>query len=76
MRRLVRNTAFRLVRSDAIQFIEEHEEDLLRIFRDELHQLDERMPEERLFIDIHMEALGEEMLKAALQATKRFLREV
>lgn len=75
MRRMVREAAFRLARSDVLKFIEDHEEDLRRIFREELHSLDERMPEEDVFIDIHMAALGDELLTAALDALKRFLRE-
>ncbi|MBN1315385.1 MAG: hypothetical protein JXA42_07955 [Anaerolineales bacterium] len=76
MRRIVRDTAFRLVRSDAIKFIEEHEEELFCIFREEMQKLDDDMPEEKLFIDIHMVPLGEELLKAALSTVKRFLSEV
>jgi tRNA(Phe) wybutosine-synthesizing methylase Tyw3 len=76
MRRIVRETAFRLVRSDVIQFIEEHEQELFSIFREEMQRLDDDMPEEKLFIDIHMVPLGEELLKAALNAIKRFLVEV
>jgi len=75
MRRMVREAAFRLARSDILKFVEDHEEDLHRIFREELEDLDHRMPEEEMFIDIHMAALGEELLDAALQAVKRFLRE-
>lgn len=75
MRRMVREAAFRLARSDILKFIEDHEQDLHHIFREELESLDERMPEEDIFIDIHMAALGEELLTAALQALKRFLRE-
>lgn len=75
MRRMVREAAFRLARSDILKFIEDHEEDLRKIFREELHNLDERMPEEDVFIDIHMAALGDELLTAALDALKRFLRE-
>ena len=75
MRRLVRQAAFRLVRSDVIDFIEEHQDDLMRIFREEMHNLDERIPEEQLFIDIRMVPLGEELLTAALTTIKRFLRE-
>jgi hypothetical protein len=75
MRRLVRETAFRLARTDLIRFIEDHEDDLLRIFREEMHQLDDRMPEEQLFIDIRMVPLGEELLRAALTTVKRFLQE-
>ena len=75
MRRMVRETAFRLARGDILKFVEDHEEDLLRIFREELQSLDDRMPEEEIFIDIHMAALGEELVLAALAALKRFLSE-
>jgi hypothetical protein len=72
---MVREAAFRLARSDILKFIEDHEQDLHQTFREELESLDEQMPEEDVFIDIHMAALGEELLAAALQALKRFLRE-
>jgi hypothetical protein len=75
MRRTLRETAFRLARQDILRFVEDHEQDLLTIFREELEALDDRMPEEEIFIDIHMAALGEELLLAALEALKRFLRE-
>jgi hypothetical protein len=75
MRRMVRETAFRLARRDILKFIEDHEEDLLSIFREELKNLDDRLPEEEVFIDIRMVPLGEELLLAALQALKRFLQE-
>lgn len=75
MRRMVRETAFRLARGDILRFVEDHQEDLLAIFREELQALDDRMPEEEVFIDIHMAALGEELLLAALNALKRFLQE-
>jgi hypothetical protein len=75
MRRVVRETAFRLARRDILRFVEDHEEDLLAILREELEILDERLPEEEVFIDIHMAALGEEVLLAGLEALKRFLRE-
>lgn len=75
MRRMVRETAFRLARGDILKFVEDHEEELLAIFREELESLDDRLPEEEIFIDIHMAALGEELLMAALEALKRFLRE-
>lgn len=75
MRRMVRETAFRLARGDILRFLEDHEQELLDIFRQELHALDERMPEEHAFIDVHVAALGEELLVAALTALKRFIRE-
>jgi len=75
MRRFVRETAFRLARQDMLRFIEDHEEDLLRIFREEMERLDERIPEENLFIDIRIVPLGEELLQAVLATLKRFLQE-
>ena len=75
MRRFVRETAFRFARRDLLQFIKDHEEDLLRIFREEMERLDERMPEEQVFIDLRMVPLGEELLQAVLATLKRFLRE-
>jgi len=75
MKRFVRETAFRLARRDLLQFIQDHEDDLLCIFREEMERLDERVPEEQLFIDIRMVPLGEELLRAVLATLKRFLQE-
>jgi len=75
MIRFIREAAFRLARPDLLRFIEDHEEDLLRIFREEMKKLDERIPEEQLFIDIRMVPLGEGLLRAVLTTLKRFLRE-
>jgi hypothetical protein len=75
MKRFVRETAFRLARRDLLQFIQDHEDDLLCIFREEMERLDERVPEEQVFIDIRMVPLGEELLRAVLATLKRFLQE-
>ncbi|MCF8030083.1 MAG: hypothetical protein K9K39_04230 [Desulfohalobiaceae bacterium] len=75
MRRLVRNAAFRIARRDLLRFLEDHQEDLLVIFREEIQKLDNRVEEEKAFIDIHMVPLGEEILHAVLNTLKRFLRE-
>jgi hypothetical protein len=75
MRRFVRNTAFRIARRDLLRFIEDHQEDLLGIFREEMRKLDDRVEEEKAFVDIHMVPLGEEILHAVLNTLKRFLRE-
>lgn len=75
MRRLIRDNLFRLAKGDLISFLEEHEDELLEIFREEMSSLDRRLPEERLFIDIRMVPLGEELLRAVLTTIKRFLRE-
>ena len=76
MRNRIRNSIFRLARKDVIDFLDDHEEDLLQIFREELQTVDDNMPEEELFIDIHMVRIGEELMIAVLQALKRFMREV
>ena len=76
MRNRIRNSLFRLARKDVIDFLNDHEEDLLQIFREELHAVDERIPEENLFIDIRMVPLGEELMISVLRALKRFMQEV
>jgi hypothetical protein len=73
MRRTIQKTAFELARRDVAMFLMDHEEDLLAIFREEMHQLDEEIPEERLFIDIKMVPLGEAIMKSTLRAIIRFL---
>jgi len=75
MRRTMREAAFKLARHDLAMFLSDHEEELLAIFREEMYQLDESIPEERLFIDIKMVPLGEAILKSALRAIERFLTE-
>jgi hypothetical protein len=72
---MVREAAFRLARRDILKFVEDHQEELISIFREELGNLDERLPEEEAFIDIRMVPLGEELLLAVLETLKRFLRE-
>jgi hypothetical protein len=74
-RKMIRETAFNLARHDLAAFLDDHEEDLVLIFREEMHQLDEDLPEENLFIDLKMVPLGETMLRAALRAIRRFLIE-
>ncbi len=76
MRNRIRNSLFRLARKDVIDFLDNHEEDLLQVFREELQVVDDNMPEEELFIDIHMVRIGEELMIAVLRALKRFMREV
>ena len=76
MRNRIRNSIFRLARKDVIDFLDDHEEELLQVFREELQVVDDNMPEEELFIDIHMVRIGEELMIAVLRALKRFMREV
>jgi hypothetical protein len=67
---------FKLIRNDFVEMIDEHQEDLLKIFREEMQKLDDSIPEEKAFIDIKMVPLGEEMMKAALSTVTRFIREI
>ena len=75
IRRLVRESAFNMARHDLAMFLQDHEDDLLRVFREEVQRLDDEMPEERFFIDIKLVPLGEMVIKAALRAMYRFLTE-
>jgi hypothetical protein len=75
MHRVLRNTFFRLAKDDVREFIAENEERLIQIFCEELGRVDDRMEEERVFIDIHMAALGEELMKGVFAALYRFLDE-
>jgi hypothetical protein len=73
MRQFIRNAAFRFARRDLLEFINQHEDELLEIFREEMHKFDERLPEEKALIDINMVGLGDEMMRAVLSTFKRFL---
>jgi hypothetical protein len=75
VRRLLRNLGFNLAKSEMLEFVEDHEEELIAIFREEMADLDDRIEEEKALIDIHMVPLGEEILRAVLQTFKRFLKE-
>ena len=75
VRKLIRESAFRVARHDLALFLRDHEDQLLAIFREEMSRLDNEIPEENLFIDIKMVPLGEAILKSALRAITRFLTE-
>ncbi len=75
LKRLIRETIFQIARHDLAVFLEEHEEQLLQIFREEMLQLDDSIHEEGMFIDIKMVPLGETVVKAALKGLRRFLTE-
>ena len=74
-RRFIREAAFKLARRDVALFLEDHQEELIAIFREELQRLDDELPEEKVFVDLKLVALGETILLAALGAMLRFLRE-
>ena len=75
LRRFIRESAFELARQDLATFLEDHQDELIVIFREEIQAVDDEIPEESAFIDIRMVPLGEVILKAALKAIVRFLRE-
>ncbi len=75
LKRFGREVAFQMARQDLAIFLQEHEEELLQVFRQELQRLDDETPEEATFIDIKMVPLGEAILKAGLRAVRRFLTE-
>jgi len=54
MHRVLRNTLFRSAKDDVREFIAENEERLIQLFYEELDKVDDRLEEERVFIDIHM----------------------
>ncbi len=54
-------------------FLQEHEEEIIAVFHEEIQRLDDEIPEEQAFIDIKMVPLGEVILKASLRAICRFL---
>lgn len=73
MRKLLREAAFRVARRDLLEFLNQHEDELLEIFREEMHKFDERLPEEKALIDINLVGLGDEMMHAVFSTFKRFL---
>jgi hypothetical protein len=75
IRKMMRESAFSMARQDLAQFLQDHEDDLMRVFREELQRLDDEIPEESFFIDIKMVPLGEVVAKAMLRAMRRFLTE-
>lgn len=75
LRKAIRESAFKLAREDLAIFLEEHEEDLLAVFREEMQKLDDELPEEAIFIDLNLVGLGDVMVKAVLRALRRFLTE-
>ena len=73
LRKMMRESAFNMARNDLALFLADHEDDILRIFCEEMQRLDDELPEEGSFIDIKMVPLGEMVAKAMLRAIRRFL---
>lgn len=75
MRKLIREAIFKLIREDLLEMLESRKEKLITIFREEMQKLDDRIPEENIFVDIKMVPLGEEIMRAALDTLARFIKE-
>ena len=54
----LRNGIIKLAKQDILDFLDEHEEEFVRYFLEEIQEVDDRMDEEKLFIDIRMKAIG------------------
>lgn len=76
MRAMIRDAVIRMVRTDLANFIDDHEEELVRIFAEEMQVVDDRIDDERTFVDLRLAYMGEELMRGALQAIRRFLREM
>lgn len=76
MKQYIRDLVVRLVREEILAYINDHEEDLIRIFNEELRTIDARNLNKHSYIDIHLAVMGEELMKAVLQTVRRFLHEV
>ncbi|HIE29794.1 TPA: hypothetical protein EYP66_21200 [Candidatus Poribacteria bacterium] len=72
--KFLRDSLIRLTKEEILRFIDDNQEELIHYFCNELEKLDERMPEEQLFIDIRMAALGEELFRAVFSAIRQFVK--
>ena len=84
LRKAVRESAFNLARHDLAIFLEEHEDDLIVIFREEMQQLDNELPEETIEIlrgvrnayeEHHRLTISDEALDAAAHLSARYVTE-
>ncbi len=75
MRQFVRDLVIKMIRDDLIHFLDEREDDLIAIFREEMQVVDDRVPDEQTFVDLRMAPMGEEILRGVLQTLRRFLKE-
>jgi hypothetical protein len=74
--RYFRNSLVRLAKDDILAFLDDHGDRLIELFGEEMRLLDERVEEEKVFVNIYMEPLGREMLSAVLSTARRFLDEL
>lgn len=65
-----------MIKDDLVKFISDHEEDLIRIFKEELQVVDDRVDDEKTFVDLRLAYMGEELMRGVLQALRRFFKEL
>lgn len=71
----LRDLGIKILKKDIISFLEEHEDEIVKIVRQELEIADREIPEEEAYIDIHMGKLGEKLTRAIMKAVRRFFEE-
>ncbi len=76
IRKQIREIVIRMVKDDLVKFIHDHEEDLIRIFKEELQVVDDRVDDEKTFVDLRLAYMGEELMRGVLQALRRFFKEL
>lgn len=76
MRKQIREIVIRMIKDDLVKFISDHEEDLIRIFKEELQVVDDRVDDEKTFVDLRLAYMGEELMRGVLQALRRFFKEL
>lgn len=64
----------RAMRSELLDFIDDHEDTFVELVYQEMERLDERTPDEKSYIDIKMAPLGADIARAILRAVRQFLR--
>jgi hypothetical protein len=74
IKRFLRDKLYHAAGQELAAFLEDHEEELVREFREELARMDREIPDEESFVDVRMVPLGETILRASLRAIRDFLR--
>lgn len=74
MRQRIREMIVKLVRDEFIAYLEAREDVLMRIFREEMDQVNQRL-NHHSYIHVQLEVVGEHLVGAILRTIKRFLME-
>lgn len=74
MKQRIRDIIVRIIRDELIAYIEQHEDVFMKIFHEEMVEVNERMNTHN-YIKVQLEVVGEHMIGAILRTLKRFLQE-